>query len=96
MRAAHGWIGSINGLGAPVPWQVQIRCICPVHEMCIGCACRQNGCKMPLPQFVTLIVAVIAAAGATIALAAWSGLPLVALGLLALIASLWPGLRRWK
>ena len=51
---------------------------------------------MPLPQFVTLIVAVIAAAGATIALAAWSGLPLVALGLLALVASLWPGLRRWK
>jgi hypothetical protein len=51
---------------------------------------------MPLPLFATLIVAIIAAAGVTIALAAWAGFPLVALGLLALLASLWPGLRRWK
>ena len=51
---------------------------------------------MPPAMFATLLLAVIAAAGATIALATWSGLPLVALGLLALIASLWPGLRRWK
>jgi hypothetical protein len=51
---------------------------------------------MPLPLFATLILTVIAAAGATVALAAWSGFPLIALGLLALVASLWPGLRRWK
>ena len=51
---------------------------------------------MPLPLFATLIVTVIAAAGATVALAAWSGFPVVAFGLLALVASLWPGLRRWK
>ena len=64
--------------------------------MCIGCACRQNGLKMPLPLYATLLVTVIAAAGATVALAAWASFPLVALGLLALVASLWPGLRRWK
>jgi hypothetical protein len=51
---------------------------------------------MPLPLFATLILSVIAAAGATVALALWSGLPLAALGLVALAASLWPGLRRWK
>jgi hypothetical protein len=51
---------------------------------------------MPPITFAALIVTIIAAAGATIALAVWSGFPLVALGLLALLASLWPGLRRWK
>ena len=51
---------------------------------------------MPPLTFAILIVTVIAAAGGTIALAAWAGFPLVALGLLALLASLWPGLRRWK
>ena len=51
---------------------------------------------MPQTTFAILIVTVIGAAGATIALAAWAGFPLVALGLLALAASLWPGLRRWK
>jgi len=51
---------------------------------------------MPHTTFAALIVTVIAAAGATIALAVWAGFPLVALGLLVLAASLWPGLRRWK
>lgn len=51
---------------------------------------------MPQTTFAILIVTVIGAAGATIALAVWAGFPLVALGLLALAASLWPGLRRWK
>jgi hypothetical protein len=51
---------------------------------------------MPLPLFATLVVAVIAAAGATVALAAWAGAPLAVLGFLALLASVWPGLRRWK
>lgn len=51
---------------------------------------------MPHTTFLALLVTVIAAAGATIALAAWAGFPLVALGLLVLVASLWPGLRRWK
>ncbi len=51
---------------------------------------------MPLPVFATLILAVIVAAGATILLATWAGFPLVALGLLALVISLAPALRRWK
>lgn len=51
---------------------------------------------MPPLTFAILIVTVIAAAGGTIALAVWARFPLVALGLLALAASLWPGLRRWK
>ena len=51
---------------------------------------------MPLRLYATLIAAVIITAGATIALVSWAGFPLVAVGLLALAASLWPGLRRWK
>lgn len=52
---------------------------------------------MPPRVFAILILSVIAAAGATIALWAWAGLPLVALGFAALCASLilgWRGLRR--
>lgn len=50
---------------------------------------------MPPARFAALIATVIAAGGATVALAAWAGFPLVALGLLALVLSLAPGLRRW-
>ncbi|MGQ0564844.1 MAG: hypothetical protein ACT4OK_07205 [Gemmobacter sp.] len=50
---------------------------------------------MPPTVFATLVLTIIAAAAATVALAVWSGFPLVALGLAALAASLWPGLRRW-
>lgn len=51
---------------------------------------------MPPATFAALLLFVIAAAGATIWLAFVAGLPLVALGLAVLLASLWPGLRRWK
>ncbi|QYK40660.1 MAG: hypothetical protein KF887_14765 [Paracoccaceae bacterium] len=51
---------------------------------------------MPARTFALLILAVIAAAAATLGLALWAGFPLAALGLAALLASLWPGLRRWK
>jgi hypothetical protein len=51
---------------------------------------------MPAKTFVLLLATVIALGGATVAAAAWLGFPLVALGLLVLLASLWPGLRRWK
>lgn len=50
---------------------------------------------MPPARFVVLLATVIAAGGATVALAAWAGLPLVVLGLVALVLSLAPGLRRW-
>ncbi|HMO72683.1 MAG TPA: hypothetical protein PKC84_13780, partial [Paracoccaceae bacterium] len=50
----------------------------------------------PPMTFALLLTGVIAAAGATIALVLWAGFPLVALGLAVLLASLWPGLRRWK
>lgn len=51
---------------------------------------------MPASTFALLIAAVIALGGATVAAAVWFGFPLVALGLLVLILSLVPGLRRWK
>ena len=43
---------------------------------------------MPLTHFLGLIALVILAAGLTIGLALWSGLPLAALGFAALSASL--------
>ena len=43
---------------------------------------------MPLTHFLSLILLVILAAGLTIWLALWSGLPLAALGFAALSASL--------
>jgi hypothetical protein len=51
---------------------------------------------MPLPYFLAMIAAVIAAGGATIALATWAQLPLVALGFAALAGSLILGLRQWR
>ncbi len=50
---------------------------------------------MPLPLFLTLLLCVIAAAGATIALAFWANVPLVALGFAALAGSLILGVRKW-
>jgi hypothetical protein len=51
---------------------------------------------MPLPTFIALITFVILAAGATLALATWAGLPLVALGFAALSGSLIMGLRELR
>jgi hypothetical protein len=51
---------------------------------------------MPLPYFLAMIAAVIAAGGATIALATWAQLPLAALGFAALAGSLILGLRQWR
>ena len=43
---------------------------------------------MPVPMFLGMLALVIAAAGATIALAYWANVPLVALGFAALAGSL--------
>lgn len=51
---------------------------------------------MPLTHFLTLIAAVILAAGATLGLALWADLPLVALGFAALAGSLILGARQWR
>jgi hypothetical protein len=51
---------------------------------------------MPLPLFLTMIAAVIATAGMTIAIATVAQLPLVALGFAALAGSLILGLRQWR
>jgi hypothetical protein len=51
---------------------------------------------MPVPYFLTLILFVIAAAGATLGLAVWADLPLVAIGFAALAGSLFLGLRQWR
>jgi hypothetical protein len=51
---------------------------------------------MPLPYFLAMIAAVIAAGGATIALAAWAELPMAALAFAALAGSLILGLRQWR
>jgi hypothetical protein len=51
---------------------------------------------MPLPYFLLMLASVILAAAATIALATWAGLPLVALGFAALAGSLILGLRQWR
>jgi hypothetical protein len=51
---------------------------------------------MPLPYFLAMIAAVIAAGGATIALATWAQLPLAALAFAALAGSLILGLRQWR
>jgi hypothetical protein len=60
------------------------------HVICIG------GMNMPLPYFLLMLLGVIAAAGATIALFTWTGLPLVALGFAALAGSLILGARQWR
>ncbi len=49
---------------------------------------------MPPKTFAILIGGVIVAAGASISLAVWAGLPLVTLGLVALAASLLLRVRR--
>jgi len=50
---------------------------------------------MPLPHFLGLLAFVLLAAGATLGLAVWADLPLVALGFAALAGSLAVGLRQW-
>jgi hypothetical protein len=51
---------------------------------------------MPLPHLIGLIAFVILAAGATLALALWVNVPLVALGFAAMAASLVVGARQWR
>ncbi len=51
---------------------------------------------MPAATFAILIASVIAAAGLTIWLAVWAGIPLAALGLAALAGSLILGWRRLR
>jgi hypothetical protein len=51
---------------------------------------------MPPAVFAALILSVIVLAGLTLAVAFWAGMPLVSLGLAVLVASLIPGLRRWR
>ena len=51
---------------------------------------------MPLTHFLGLLALVILAGGATIALALWAGLPLWALAVAALAASLAVGVRQWR
>lgn len=50
---------------------------------------------MPLTFFLGLIATVILAAGLTLMLAFWAGLPLAALAFAALTASLMLGARQW-
>lgn len=51
---------------------------------------------MPLPLFLAMIAFVIAAAGATLALAFWAKVPLIALAFAALAGSLMMGMRQWR
>jgi hypothetical protein len=51
---------------------------------------------MPLPYFLAMLTAVIAAGGATVALAAWAELPMAAMAFAALAGSLILGLRQWR
>ena len=51
---------------------------------------------MPLPYFLSLVAIVITAAAATLALAFWVHVPLVALGFAALAGSLILGAREWR
>jgi hypothetical protein len=51
---------------------------------------------MPLPLFLTILALAIAAAGATLALAFWAKVPLVAIGFAALAGSLLMGIRQWR
>jgi hypothetical protein len=51
---------------------------------------------MPLTHFLTLLALVILAAGATLALALWAGVPLLALSLAAMIGSVILGMRQWR
>jgi hypothetical protein len=51
---------------------------------------------MPLPYFLMMLLGVIAAAGLTIAVFTWTGLPIAALGFAALAGSLLVGARQWR
>ena len=51
---------------------------------------------MPLTLFLSLIGFVIAAAGATLALAFWADVPMLALAFAALAGSLALGARQWR
>ena len=51
---------------------------------------------MPLPYFLLMLAAVITAAGLTIAVFSWTGLPMAALGVAALAGSLLIGARQWR
>ncbi|MFN3722235.1 MAG: hypothetical protein ACK4VZ_04255 [Paracoccaceae bacterium] len=51
---------------------------------------------MPLPLFLAMLAIVIIAAGATIALAFWVQLPILAIVLVGLTGSLMLGLRQWR
>jgi hypothetical protein len=51
---------------------------------------------MPLPLFLAMIGFVILAAGGTLALAFWAGVPMVALMFAALAGSLALGARQWR
>ncbi len=51
---------------------------------------------MPLTHFLGLLALVIVAAGATLALAFWAKVPLLAITFAALVASLILGVRQWR
>ena len=51
---------------------------------------------MPLTHFLGLVVLVILAAGATLALAFWAKIPLLALAFAAVTASIVLGVRQWR
>ena len=51
---------------------------------------------MPLPHLIGLVAFVIVAAGATLALALWVNVPLVALGFAAMAGSVVLGVRQWR
>jgi cytochrome c-type biogenesis protein CcmH/NrfG len=51
---------------------------------------------MPLPHLFGLIAFVIVAAGATLALALWAHVPLIAIGFAAMAGSLVLGSRQWR
>ena len=51
---------------------------------------------MPLPHLIGLITFVIIAACATLALALWANVPLIALGFAAMACSVVLGARQWR
>ena len=51
---------------------------------------------MPLTHFLGLLTLVVLAAGATLALAFWAGVPLLAISFAALAGSLILGIRQWR
>jgi hypothetical protein len=57
---------------------------------------QEKESSMPLPLFLTMLALVIGTAGATLALAFWAKVPLVALGFAALAGSLLLGMRQWR